>query len=473
MVGPNFRSPPPPPVKQYTETPQPKKTVRSNTPGGQQQTFVSNEDIPLLWWELYHSPAINALIKAGLANNPSLAAAEAALRESQENVNVGIGNLLWPAVGTTNTATRQRFSTAAIGGGRQSSTFNLYNVGFNVSYNLDIWGGARREVESLRAQVDYEQFRLIAAYLTLTSNIVTTSVAMASFQAQIDATVSLIKIEEGVLDILNKQYRLGGISNADVLTQQTSLEQIRATLPPLEYGLSQSKHSLSALIGTFPEGPLPKIDLNSITLPTRIPISVPSNLVRQRPDVLAAEALMHAACAQIGVATANLLPQLNINGNYGWVSTTLSTLFDHQNSVWNIVGRVTQPIFQGGALLANRRGKIAAFQQVDAQYRQTVLNAFQNVADSLKALEADARTLQAQALAENAAQRALNLTLSQYRLGGINYINLLNAQRQYQQTRISRIQAQAARLSDTAALFQSLGGGWWNNPLCVKECIYK
>lgn len=473
MVGPNFKSPPPPPVKQYTETALPKKTARSDTAGGSAQTFVKNEDIPLLWWELYHSPTIIQLIKAGLANNPTLASAEAALRQAEENVNVQVGNSLWPAIGTTNTDQRQRYSTAAIGGGRQAATFNLYNVNFNVAYTLDVFGGARREIESLRAQVDYQQFQLVAAYLTLTSNIVTTSVAMASYQAQIDATLALIKVEQNVLNILNQQYRLGGISNADVLTQQTTLEQTKATLPPLQNSLSQARHQLSALVGTFPEGPMPVLTLDKITLPTKIPLSIPSNLVRQRPDILAAEALMHAACAQIGVATANLLPQFTVTGNYGWLNTALKHLFDYQNTIWSVIGKATQPIFQGGALLANRRGKIAAFQQADAQYRQTVLQAFRNVADSLSALESDARTLQAQALAESAAQRALTLTLSQYRLGGTNYINLLNAQRQYQQTKINRIQAQAARLSDTAALFQSLGGGWWNNPLCIKECIYK
>ena len=470
MVGPNFRSPPPPPVKRYTETPLPKKTVRSHSAGGNEQTFVSNEDIPIIWWELFHSKAINQLIRVGLANNPSLASAVAALRQAQENVKVQVGNSLWPAIKTVDGAERQRFSLAIFGQAPQGFTFNLYNPAFNIAYTLDFFGGARREIESLRAQVDYQQFQLIAAYLTLTSNIVTTAVNVASYQAQIDATVALIKLEQGVFEILKKQYTLGGISNADVLTQQTTLEQTKASLPPLEKSLSLAKHSLSALVGAFPDGPLPVINLNSLKLPKTIPVSLPSNLVRQRPDVRASEALLHAASAQIGVATANLLPQFTLTGSYGWVNTSLIDLFIRQNTVWSVLGQISQPLFQGGALFAARRGKIDAYQQADAQYRQTVLQAFQNVADSLRALETDARTLQAQALAEKAAREALNLTLAQYKLGGTTYINLLNAQHQYLQTRINRIQAQAARFTDTAALFQSLGGGWWHKPWCLDEC---
>lgn len=462
LVGPNFRSPPPPQVKRFTQSSLPKKTAQSPGVAGEQQKFLINKDIPLMWWELYHSPAINQLIERGLANSPNLAAASAALREAEENVNVQVGNSLWPAISTGGYAQRQRYSTVAIGGGRQAFTFNLYNASVNVAYTLDIFGGARREIEALRAQVDYEQFQAIAAYLTLTANIVTTAVTVASYQAQIDATLELIKIQRNVINTLNTQYRLGAISQANVLTQLTTLEQTKATLPPLEKGLAQAKHALSVLVGDFPDGPLPVLDLNRLKLPTEIPVSLPSNLIRQRPDVLAAESLLHVACAQVGVATANLLPQLTINGSYGWLNTTLSHLFVGQNAIWNLAGQVAQPIFQGGALRANRRAKIAAFEQAQAQYRQTVLQAFQNVADTLRALETDARALQAQTRAENAARRTLNLTLAQYRLGAVDYLNLLTAQQQYQQTKINRIYAQVARFNDTAALFQALGGGWWH-----------
>lgn len=472
MVGPNFRKPPAPAVKKYSEpgTPLPKKTVSSKVIGGEQQTFLTDADIPLAWWELYHSEAINKLIRAGLKNSPNLAAASAAIAEARENVKEQIGSSLFPAIDTVNRAQRQRYSTVAIAGGNNAATFNLYNPTLALSYTFDVFGGARREIESLRAQVDYQQFELLGAYLTLTSDIVTTAVSIASFQEQIRATQDLIKIQTGVFEVLNKQFQLGGIAKSDVLTQQTTLEQTKATLPPLQNSLSQAKHALSALVGEFPDGPLPEIQLATLKLPKNIPVSLPSNLIQQRPDIRASEALLHAACAQVGVATANLLPQLSMTSNYGWINTSLNNLFIPQHVVWSTLGQAAQPLFRGGSLLAARRASIAAYQQAAAQYKQTVLVAFQNVADSLRAIETDARTLQAQVRAENSAREALNLTMTQYRLGGINYINLLNAQNQYQQARINRIQAQAARFTDTALLFHALGGGWWHKPWCVKEC---
>ena len=471
MVGPDFHTPPPPDVKRLTEIPLPKKTVHSQSAGGHAQRFVNNEDIPLLWWELFHSPQINQLIQTGLANSPSLASAIAALQQAQENVNIQIGSAFLPNIQTINTAQRQRYSLVAIGVDNREFTFNLVNPTLTISYTFDVFGGARRELESLRAQVDYQQFQLIAAYMTLTANIVTSAINIASYQDQIQATDELIHVEQNVLNILNQQYRLGGISEADVLTQKTTLEQTKASLPPLQKSLAQAQHTLSALVGAFPDGPLPQINLNALHLPENIPVSLPSNLVKQRPDIRASEALIHAACAQIGVATANLLPQFTITGAYGWINTSFLNLFTPHNLVWDGLIQVSQTIFKGGALFAARRGKIDAFKQAEAQYRQTVLNAFRNVADTLRALETDARTLQAQARAEQAASKALKLTLSQYRLGGTTYINLLNAQHQYQQAMINRIQAQAVRLNDTVALFQSLGGGWWNKPGCQQECL--
>jgi NodT family efflux transporter outer membrane factor (OMF) lipoprotein len=393
------------------------------------------------------------------------------LRQAQENLKVQIGNSMWPAINVNDSVERQRYSGLQIGIPTDSVTFNLFYTTFNLSYTLDVFGGARRQIEALRAQVDYQEFEVIATYLTLTANIVTTSVAVASYQAQIEATQELIKAEQGILDILNSQYRLGGVAKENVLTQQTLLEQSKATLPPLQKSLSQAKHALSALVGTFPDAPLPAINLNQLKLPTEIPVSLPSNLVRQRPDVRASEALLHAACAQIGVATANLLPQFTISANEAWINSGLANLYTAPNNIWSATGMLVQPLFHGGALLAQRRAAIDAYQQAAAQYKQTVLQAFQNVADVLRALEADARTLQAQIMAENSARASLTLTLQQYRLGGVSYINLLNAQQQYQQIRINRIQAQALRYNDTAALFQALGGGWWHKPWCVKECV--
>ncbi|MBA2711877.1 MAG: efflux transporter outer membrane subunit [Tatlockia sp.] len=477
MVGPNFHKPMPPRVKGYEERPRlPAKTAQILAPGGQAQVFLHNTDVPLLWWELYRSPEINKLIRRGLACNPNVAAATAALRLAQENLNVQVGNLLFPAVDANASAQRQRYSTVAIGGGDVTNrpkafTFNLYNVSVNATYNLDVWGGSRRQIESFAAKVDYQQFQVIATYLTLTSNIVTTAVTVASLQAQINVTKLLIRQQQTLYNILKTQFNLGAISMASVFTQQTLLEQSKATLPPLEKALSNNKHALTALVGAFPDEELPKLDLNKMKLPIGIPVSLPSMLVRQRPDIRAAEATMHAALAEIGVATANLLPQITLTASYGFVSSKLSNLFSHQSSIWSIMAQAAQPIFHGGALLAQRRANINAYQQAEAQYRQTVLQAFRNVADVLRALETDARALKAQVIAENAARQALNLTMQQYRLGAANYINLLNNQQQYEQTRLNRIKAQATRYADTAALFQALGGGWWHKPWCKKQCL--
>lgn len=475
MLGPNFHPPAPPPVTAYTETPLPRKTVHTPSAGkaGKSQVFAIGEDIPSDWWYLFHSPVLNQLIITGIANNPNLKATYASLCIAQETLNAQIGNSLFPAFNAALTGQRQRFSSASIGSTSASTVFNLFNASVNVSYTLDLFGAARREIESLRAQVDYQQFQVIAAYLTLTSNIVTTAVTMASLDAQIQATHELLNAQEDQLSILQKQLELGGVSRETVLTQQTLVDQTRASLPPLEKSLSQSRHALAVLVGTFPNAQLPAIKLNDLNLPARLPVSLPSNLVRARPDVRASEALLHAALAQIGVATANLFPQFSITGNYGWEATVPSQLFTPPSNVWSMAGQLVQPIFHGGALLAQRRQAIAAYDQACAQYRQVVLQAFQNVADTLRALEADARTLRAQKRAEDSARGNLVLTQQQYRLGGASYLALLNAQQQYQSTRISRIQAQAARYTDTAALFLALGGGWWNKPWCVKECLYE
>lgn len=476
MVGPDFHPPKAPNASRYNETPLPAKTA--STPaagkGGKAQVFVYRKDIPDDWWHLYHSEELNSLINMGIANSPNLEAAYAALRQAQENLNVQIGNSLFPAFNTQVSGQRQLFSAASTGDTIPSGNiFNNFNVALNVSYTLDVWGGARRQIEALAAQVDYQQFQLIAAYLTLTSNIVITSVNAASFQAQLDATKSLLTLQEDQLRVLQNQYRLGAISMADVLSQQTLVSQTRATIPNLQKSLSQNLHALSALVGAYPDRPMPILRLSQLHLPTHLPVSLPSELVRQRPDVRASEALLHAASAQIGVATANLLPQFNLTGAYGWQSSTPSGLFATKTNAWSYGMQITQPIFQGGALFAQRRAAIAAYDQSFAQYKQTVLQAFQNVADTLRALDTDARALRDLKDAELAAARNLRLSKDQYRLGGVSYLTLLNAQQQYQQTVINRIQTQASRYNDTATLFQALGGGWWHKPWCVKECLYE
>lgn len=468
MVGPDFRSPPIPKLRHYFPSRLPKQTMRTPLAkkGGRAQVFVYNKDLAADWWRLFQSKELNKLIETGLNNSPNITAAMATLRQAQENVNVQVGTLLFPNFNGNFTGQRQKFSSSIFGGGAGGSgtIFNLFNASISVSYLLDIFGGSRRQIEGLIAQADYQQFQLMAAYISLTSNIATTAITMASLSAQIKATKELIRFGDKQLNILRKQFELGGISLASVLTQETFVEQTRATLPPLEQGLAVATHQLATLIGVYPNARLPLLDLDRITLPKYIPVSLPSNLVRQRPDIRAAEATLHAASAQVGVATANMFPQISITGAYGFQSLVASSLFQKQNIIWNIAGKVTQPLFQGGALLAARRAAIAGFDAALAQYRQAVLLGFQNVADSLKAIQHDARTLNALKKAENAAYKSLSLTNKQFYLGGTTYLALLIAQQQFQQARINRIRSQAARYTNTVALYQSLGGGWWHYP---------
>lgn len=472
-VGPNFVPPPAPQTPTYTEAPQPQETVSAPVPGGETQHIVVGQDIPEQWWTLFHSEALNELIIKGIANSPNLQAAQAALKQAQENYRAQVGNYLYPAVNLQGFAERQKFASASFGESSTSSggfsipsIFNLFNTQVNVSYTLDVFGANRRELEALCAQVNYQRYELEAAYLTLTANITTTAITEASLEAQRTATIEIIHLEQNLLDIVQKQFILGGASRSDVLSQESQLAQAKATLPPIDKSLAQTRHSLSILIGCLPsESNIPKFSLDNLHLPSELPVSLPSRLVRQRPDVRASEALLHQASAQIGVATANLLPQFTINGTYGWEALQLGQLFNPTTNLWSIIGQITQPVFHGGALLAQRRAAIAAYEQADAQYRQTVLQAFQNVADALRAIEMDAKELRAQAEAEKTAKNLLAITQAQYKLGAVNYLSLLNAQHQYQQALISRIQAQAARYTDTAALFQALGGGWWNQDL--------
>jgi NodT family efflux transporter outer membrane factor (OMF) lipoprotein len=446
----------------YTASPLPSQTASAPTDGGASQRFTFAETLSAQWWTLFRSPDLNELIKQGLAGNPSLSSAQAALRQAEETLRAASGALLYPSIDGGVQATRLRASGASVGGG-PSYEFNLYHASVNVSYTLDLFGGSRHQLEALAAQVDYQRYQFEAAYLSLTANIVTASVGEASLRAQIQATQDILAAERKQLNIVKRQFEIGAVSKAAVLSQETELAKTGATLPPLQKQLAYTRHALSVLVGRLPsEGKLPEFRLNSLQLPAVLPVSLPSALAHQRPDIRASEALLRQAGAQVGVATANLYPQITLGGGYGLEANNTGHMFSGNNVIWNIGAGLLQPIFNAGELTAKRRAAIAAYDQAAAQYRDTVLKAFQNVADVLRALETDAQLLLAQAQAEAAAQATLILTEKQFQLGAVNYLSLLVAQRDYQQARISLIQAQAQRFSDTAALFQALGGGWWN-----------
>jgi NodT family efflux transporter outer membrane factor (OMF) lipoprotein len=463
-VGPDFHRPDAPDVSAYTSQNLPGKTASASVAAGEAQYFLHDMNIPDQWWTVFRSQALDQVIRMALSDNPTLASARATLRKAQEDFNAQFGAGRIPSVDAKASATREKFSGASFGQPGGGTIFNLYNVSVNVSYLLDPFGSVSRELEALQSQIDFERFQLEGSYLTLTSNIVTTAVKEASLREQIRATEEIVTLQKNQLSLVEQQFELGGVSRSDVLTQRTQLAQTLTTLPPLKKDLSKTRHLISVLAGKFPAdaSSLPVFNLDGLTLPQNLPVSLPSSLVRQRPDIRAAEALLHAASAQVGVSTANLYPQIKISGMYGTEATKTHNLFESGTMIWNIGMDLLQPVFHGGELTSKRRAAIAAYEQSLAQYHETVLQAFQNVADVLRTLEEDAETLNAESTALQASNDVLDLTQKQFQLGAVSYLSLLNAQRQYQQAIIGLAQAQAARFADTAALFQALGGGWWN-----------
>ena len=465
-VGPDFKPLPLPTTKTYTALPLPSRTASTilNKNAGKSQELIAGRDIEGDWWTLFHSDAINALVSEGIQSNPDLAAAKATLKQAAYTLYAQEGGLLYPSIDFTGLAERMQTSPIAAGVGSGGSTvFNVYNASFQASYLLDIWGGARRQVEAYAAQVDYARYEMLGTYLTLTTNIVTTAVTMAALESQIKITQQLIEAQKQLLHIMQQQLIAGGISNLSVLSQQTLLSQAEAMLPPLQKALSNEAHTLAVLLGKQTSHFLPvRVALERLVLPKNIPVSFPSSMVKQRPDIQASQALLHAASAQIGVATANLLPQITLAANYGWLSPTTSGFFDSENQAWGISGNLLQPLFHGGQLIMQRKAAVEAFNASRAQYQKTVLQAFKNVSDALRAIEYDAHEFTEQSQAEAAAKKTYITTQQQYAAGGQNYIAVLQAQAQYQQISLARIKAQALRYTDTAALYQALGGGWWH-----------
>ena len=466
-VGPDFRPPDSPATSSYTPAPMVAETASAPGAAGIAQRLVAGQEVPAQWWTLFHSPDLDRLIRQALAENPTLAAAQATLRIAEENQRAARGALRYPQLDAKASAGRQRFSPAAIGMPQSPPVeFRLYNASVNVGYNFDLFGGARRELEALQAEVDNRYFQLQGAAITLSANVVTTAVAEAALRAQLAAMHEILASEERQLAIVERQFALGGAARSDVLTQRTQVAQTRAGLPALEKELARIRHLLAVYVGRRPDNAqLPEFVLAALELPSELPASVPSALVRNRPDIRAAEALLQRASARVGVADANLYPQLTLTGSYGTLANRSTDLFTPESAVWNIGAALAQPLFHGGQLRAQRRAAVAGYEQAAAQYREVVLRAFQNVADALRALELDAATLKAQAEAVAVAGQALELAEKQYRLGAGTSLALLTAERQYQQVRLGLVQAEAARFADTAALFQALGGGWWQEPV--------
>lgn len=467
VVGPNFKQPAPPPVATYTQQQQLRTTVATpGVSGGNAQHLASGADIPAEWWTLFRSPQLNALIQQALANNADLKAAEAALLVAHENTRAQKGAYA-PQVSAGASITREKDPSATLAPvpANNSSSYTLVTPQLSVSYVPDVFGLNRRTVENLAAQEQATRYQMIAVDITLTANLVEAVVQEASLDDQIATTNELIGINRQILSLLQFQKSKGYIGGADIAAQQAQLAQLEASLPPLLKQRDQQIDLIAVLTGHYPSQlPAEKFSLASLTLPSDLPLSLPSALVEQRPDVLQAQANMHAASAEIGVATANRLPNITLTANAGSNALAISQVFGPGTGFWNLGAALLAPIFDGGTKLHQLRGARYAYQESAEQYRGTVLTAFQNVADTLAALQHDAETLKASTAAAAAAKSSLDLSRLQYKDGYAAYLAVLNAEQAYQQARLAQVQAEADRFTDTAALFQALGGGWWHRP---------
>jgi NodT family efflux transporter outer membrane factor (OMF) lipoprotein len=457
-VGPDFHRPEAPGDRGYSAD----GTKATAVAAGKSQRFLEGADIGADWWRLLRCPALDSIVGQALAGNPGLEAARATLRQNQNSLRAGYG-VFFPQVDAQAGATRQLYNPAP--GAIPSNTFNLFSLSGTVSYAVDIWGGERRQVEALGAAVDAQRYSLAAAYVMLTSNVVDAVIAQAAYRDEIDATKGTLVLLEEQVRITKAQATGGTVPYSSVLTLQSQAASIRASIPPLEQKIDQAADLLAALVGSTPASwRRPSIALSDLQLPEDLPLSVPSRLVRQRPDVLIAEAQLHAANAGIGVATAAMLPNLTLGAGYGVNGTSPSQLFAGGGAFWNIGAGLTQPVFRGGTLYYQRKAAIDARDAVAAQYRQTVLAAFQQVADTLRGLGHDADALAAQAEAVETAEKSLNLIQANYLAGIGTYLQVLLADEQYLMARTGYVQAVAQRLQDTVAIYVALGGGWWNMP---------
>jgi len=484
-VGPRWHAPPAPVDAGYAPAPLPETSASAPIHGGEEQRLVSGRDIPFEWWELFKSPALNALVERAFKANPTIASAQAALVQAREMVYAQQG-YFFPTFDANYNFERQKISgnlavdnvPGVEGDGHNDLPpvqsldsyphthpffYDMHTAQLTVGFVPDVFGANRRQVESLAAQADAQRFALEATYITLASNVVAAAVQEASVRAQIEATRQIIAAEEKALAILRDQFRLGFAMRIDVAAQEAALAQAETLLPPLQTQLEQTRDLLRALVGNLPNQEVPEtFELDALQLPPELPLSLPAKIIEQRPDVRVAEAQLHAANAQVGVAVAAMLPQFSITGNGGGNADEFAWMFRSGGPFSTIVGGVTQPIFEGGTLLHTKRAADAALKQAAAQYQSTVITAYQNVADTLHASLSDAEALAADVEAENSAKVTYDLTRRQMEVGYVNYLALLSAETAYNQALLTRVQAQAIRYGDSIALFQALGGGWWN-----------
>ena len=456
-VGPKFQVPEPPKVDRYGPAPAPQEIGSAQVPGGGVQRLHAGQAVPEQWWKAFGNEALNQRIDTALAHNPTVEAARASLRQAQELLRASKG-AWFPSADASLGGSRAKQSVASGGTG---TPFTLYNASVNVSYTLDLFGGVRHGVELRQAQTDFQRWLLEGATLSLASNVATASFQESALQEQIDATQQVVVLLQDQSDLAAKQYAIGVKSQGDLLALQSQLASAQAALAPQRLALAALRNQLAVLMGSMPtQGDIQSGGLDGFQLPGEVPLSLPSDLVRRRPDVRAAEAQLQAATAQVGLATSDLFPHITLGGSYGSSATETGKLFKEPTTTWSLGLDLLQPLFHGGSLRAQKRAAEAGLDAASAIYRASVLNAFRDVSDTLNALQFDADALQAQSLAEQSASKSLDLVKAQYRIGSASYLQLLDATRQWQLARVGFIRARAARLSDTAALYAALGGGW-------------
>ncbi len=458
-VGPDFTPPQTTVADRYNTAGDPKVTTAAS---GIVQSFDTTTALPADWWVLFGTPPLSAMVEEASRNNPDLAASQAALRASQESLRAGYG-VFYPQIAGGADATRERAAPIRSGQALSGGVFNLFSLSASVSYALDVFGGDRRMIEALGASVDLSKAETRATALTLSANIVNTAIARAAYRAEIDATERMIANLTAQVKLARVRATSGTEAYAASLALESELATTEAELPALAQKYDQAGTLLATLVGRMPGSwSPPDLDLDAITLPKTIPVSLPSRLVSQRPDIVAAEASLHAASADIGVATAAMLPSITLSAGYSANGTKTSTLFNASGAAWDLGAGLTAPIFEGGSLWHRRKQSVEIYHQAAATYRQTVLAGFEQVADALKALDHDAAILAAREQSQAAADQALALLQDNYAAGLVSYDQVLLSDLQDRQARIQRIDATAARLQDTTALFVAIGGGWWS-----------
>lgn len=456
-VGPEFRSPELAAEAGYRSDPLSAETVSSEGPTGDAQRFREGEAVASDWWTAFGNAELTRRVELALANNPSLASAQAALRKAREEA-VAAGGARWPSLDANLGATRQNVPTTVGGSG---SPYTVHAASLDIGYTLDLFGGVRRGIEAAEAQAEFQRFQYEGARLSLSANVLATSIQEAALRERIRATEDIVASFGEQAEMVEMQFKVGARSQADVLLAAAQVAQARADLPMLHKALDQTQTQLATYLGRFPsQAELEALDLDAIQLPGDVPVSLPSALVRRRPDIRAAEALLHAATARVGIATANLFPQIGLSASFGSQAATDSDLFGSSAEAWSLGLNLLQPIFRGGSLRAQKRAAEAGLDQAAADYRNTVLTGFQGVADSLRALERDAESLAAREAAARASEESLSLTRRQFGDGSVDYLQVLEATRQFQQARLAVIEARSLRLSDSVGLFAALGGGY-------------